>query len=64
MRHSLAPCRLCRVRPRRIVWLVGDRSRISGLPAMVAGVLGAVVSTTLARSSVSPALLRPALVGR
>jgi hypothetical protein len=64
MRHSLAPCRLYRVRPRRIAWLAGDHSRISGLSAMVAGVLGAVVSTTLARSSVSPAVLHPALVGR
>jgi hypothetical protein len=31
---------------------------------MVAGVLGLVFSTTLARSSVAPAVLRPALVGR
>jgi hypothetical protein len=31
---------------------------------MVAGVLGAVISTTLGRSSVAPAVLRSALVGR
>jgi hypothetical protein len=31
---------------------------------MVAGVLGAVISTTLARSLVAPAVLHPALVGR
>jgi hypothetical protein len=31
---------------------------------MVARVLGVVVSTTLARSSVTPTVLRPTLVGR
>jgi hypothetical protein len=63
MRHNFAPCWLRHLRPRRIAWLAGDRSRISRLPAMVARVLGVVVLNTLARSSVTPAVFRPTLVG-
>jgi hypothetical protein len=64
LRHRLAACQLHRVRPRRIARLAGDRSRVSGLPAVVARVLGAMVSAALAGSSVAPAVLRLALIGR
>jgi hypothetical protein len=64
MRHDLAPCRLRSIRPRGVAWLACNLSRIARLPAMIAGVLGALVSTTLARSSIALAVLRSALVGR
>jgi hypothetical protein len=57
MRHGFAARRLHCVGPGSVARLAGDRSRIAGLPAMVAKVLGAVVSTALARSSVAPAVL-------
>jgi hypothetical protein len=44
--------------------LAGDRSQISGLSVVVARVLGAMVSTAFARSSVALAVLRWAVVGR
>jgi hypothetical protein len=63
LRRRLDACRLHRIWPRVIVRLAGDRSRISGLPAVVARVLGAMVSTAFARSSVAPAVLRRAVIG-
>jgi hypothetical protein len=62
--HRLATCRLRYVCPRGMPRLAGDRSRISGLPVVVARMLGAMVSTAFARSSVAPAVLRCAMVGR
>jgi hypothetical protein len=44
--------------------LAGDRSWISGLLVVVARMLGAMVSIAFARSSVAPAVLRRAMVGR
>jgi hypothetical protein len=44
--------------------LAGDRSWISGLPVVVARVLGAMVSTAFAKSSAALAVLRRAVVGR
>jgi hypothetical protein len=64
LRRGLAVCRLHCIRPRRVTRLACDRGRISRLPAVVAGVLGTVVSTAFARSSVAPAVLRRAVVGR
>jgi hypothetical protein len=64
MHHVLAPCRLRNIRPRRVARLACDRSRITRLPAMVARMLGLMISTTLARSSVAPVVLCSALVGR
>jgi hypothetical protein len=56
--------RLRCLRPRRVARLAGDRGRISRLPVVMAGELGAVISTALARSSVAPAVLRWAMVWR
>jgi hypothetical protein len=64
LRHRLAACRLHRICPWRMTRLAGDRSWISGLPVLVARVLGTMVSTTFARSSVAPAVLRRAVVGQ
>jgi hypothetical protein len=64
VRHGFAMRWLHRVGPGRVARLAGDRSRIAGLPAMVARVLGAVVSTALAKSSIASAVFRPALVGQ
>jgi hypothetical protein len=44
--------------------LAGNRSGISRLPIVVARVLGTVVSTTFAWSSVAPAVLRRAVIRR
>jgi hypothetical protein len=44
--------------------LAGDRHWISGLPVVVAKMLGAMVSTAFARSSVAPTVLRRAVVWR
>jgi hypothetical protein len=44
--------------------LAGDRSWISRLPVVVAKMLGAMVSTAFARSSVASAVLHRAVVGR
>jgi hypothetical protein len=63
LRHRLAACRLRCVYLGKMARLAGDRSRVSGLPAVVARMLGAVVSTTLARSLVALAMLRRALIG-
>jgi hypothetical protein len=43
--------------------LAGDRSQISRLPVVVARMLGVMVSTAFARSSVAPAVLHRAVVG-
>jgi hypothetical protein len=64
MRHGLAPCRLRSIRPRWVALLACDRIQIARLPVVVAGLLGAVISDALARSSVALAVLRSALVGR
>jgi hypothetical protein len=64
LRNRLAVHRLHHVRPRKMARLAGDRSRISGLPVVVARMLGAMVSTAFARSSVAPVVLRWAMVGR
>jgi hypothetical protein len=45
-----------------MTWLDGDRSWISGLPVVVARVLGVMVSTAFAKSSVAPVVLRRAVV--
>jgi hypothetical protein len=67
-RHSLccsfAPCWLYSVRSRQIAWLARDRSRIMGVPVVVTRLLGAVVPTTLAWSTVASDVLCPALVGQ
>jgi hypothetical protein len=60
--HGLATRRFRHVHPRRVARLAGDRGGISRLPAVVAGVLGAVVSTAFAWSSIAPAVLRRAMV--
>jgi hypothetical protein len=62
LRRRLAACRLRRIWLRKIAWLTGDRSRILGLPAVVARMLGAMVSAAFARSSVAPAVFRLALI--
>jgi hypothetical protein len=62
--HGLAACQLRCLRPRRVARLAGDRGRISRLPVVMARVLGKVISTALARSSVAPAVLRRAMIWR
>jgi hypothetical protein len=62
--RRLAACRLRYLRPRRVAQLAGDRGRISRLPVVMARVLGAVISTTLARSSVTLAVLHRAMIWR
>jgi hypothetical protein len=42
--------------------LAGDRGRISRLPVVMARLLGVVISTALARSSVTPVVLRRAMI--
>jgi hypothetical protein len=64
LRRRLAARRLRCVCPRGMTQLAGDRSRISGLPVVVARMLGAMVSTAFARNSIAPAVLRRAMVGR
>jgi hypothetical protein len=63
MRRRLAARQLHRIRPRWLARLPGNRGWISGLPVVVARVLGAMVSTAFARSSVAPAVLHRAVVG-
>jgi hypothetical protein len=63
LRRRLAARRLHCVRPRKVTRLAGNRGWISRLTVVVAGVLGTVVSTAFARSSVAPAVLRRAMVG-
>jgi hypothetical protein len=63
LRYRLAARLLCCVYLRRMTRFAGDRSRISGLPVVVARMLGVMVSTTFARSSVALAVLRRAMVG-
>jgi hypothetical protein len=60
--RRLVACRLRCLSPRRVARLASDRGRISRLPVVMAGVLGVVISTALARSSVAPAVLRRAMV--
>jgi hypothetical protein len=63
-RRRLAARRLHRVFPRRVTRLASNRGGISRLPVVVAGVLGSVVSSAFAWSSVALAVLRRAVVGR
>jgi hypothetical protein len=63
LHHRLAARWLHRIRLRRVTWLAGNRGGISRLPVVVARVLGAMVSTAFARSSVAPAVLCRAVVG-
>jgi hypothetical protein len=62
--RGLAMCRLYCLSPRRVARLAGDRGWISRLPVVMAGVLGVVISTALARSSVALAVLRRAMIWR
>jgi hypothetical protein len=63
LHHRLATCRLHRICPWRMMRLAGDRGWIPGLPVVMARVLGVMVSTAFARSSIAPAVLHQALVG-
>jgi hypothetical protein len=62
--RGLAAFRLRCLCPRRVARLAGDRGWISRLPVVMARVLGAVIFTALARSSVALAVLRRAMVWR
>jgi hypothetical protein len=64
LRHGVSVGRLAGVRWWLVSQLARDRSRITGLPAVVAGLLSAVVPTTFAWSAVASAVLCPAMVGR
>jgi hypothetical protein len=63
LHRGLAVRRLHCIHARMVARLASNCGGISRLPAVVARVLGTVVSTAFARSSVASAVLRRAVVG-